>query len=145
MHPHGSSVGACRLGRTRAGIAVALAGLLALVAGCGPGVASPGSANNVSATKCGTGKTAADVPVKIEVIRGNTTCATALTIERAYADAIRSGRAPGNGGGGPVQVKGWTCHGFATPKVLKTGYASECRLGGNTILAILMLTQSPSS
>ena len=144
MHPRGSSLGARRLGRIRISVGVAFAGLLALVAGCDH-ASSPGSAGNVRVTKCGTGKTAAGVPVKVEVTRGSTTCTTALAIEKAYADAIRSGRAPGNGGRGPVKVNGWTCHGFATPKGLKTGFASECDLGGSTILAILMLPQSPSS
>jgi hypothetical protein len=144
MHPRGSSARASQFGRARTGGAAALAVLLVLVAGC-THATPPGTATKVSARVCGIGKTAADVPVKVEVIRGTTTCATALDIENAYAAAIRSGQAPGNGGGGPIKVKGWTCKGFTTPVVLKTGNASECTLGGNAILAILELTQSPSS
>ena len=44
---------------------------------------------------------------------------------------------PGTGGGAPVHVQGWTCQGFATPVVLRTGQASKCVDGGKEILAIL--------
>jgi hypothetical protein len=75
--------------------------------------------------------------VKIDIAQGNVSCSTAMTIEHDYAKAIRAGRAPGNGGGGPVRIKGWTCSGFATPIVLRTGKASKCVDAGNEILAIL--------
>jgi hypothetical protein len=58
-------------------------------------------------------------------------------VERAYARLIAAGKAPGNGGGGPVHILGWTCQGFPTPVVLKTGRASKCVQGGEEILAIL--------
>jgi hypothetical protein len=63
-----------------------------------------------------------------------------MAIERDYAHAIRSGQAPGNGGGGPVKIKGWTCEGFPTPTVLKTGKASKCVEDGNEILEVLSVT-----
>jgi len=34
-------------------------------------------------------------------------------------------------------VNGWTCQGYDTPEVLRTGNASQCRRGGNAILAVL--------
>ncbi len=34
-------------------------------------------------------------------------------------------------------VNGWTCQGYDTPEVLRTGNASQCRSGGNAILAVL--------
>jgi hypothetical protein len=86
---------------------------------------------------CGTTRTAANVPVHIQIKRGHVSCATALTVERDYASAILHGKAPGNGGGGPVNVKGWTCEGFSTPQVLRTGQASKCVEGNTEILAIL--------
>lgn len=92
------------------------------------------------ATACGTTKTAANVPIHIEVTSGHVSCATALSIERKYAEAIRSGLAPGNGGGGPVKVNGWTCQGYATPVVLHTGKVSKCVKDGTEILAILPTT-----
>lgn len=122
--------------------------LLTLAAGCGPATApSPNasSATGAKVVKCGRDKTAAQVPVLVEVTRGSVSCRTALTIEHAYAQAIRSGRAPGNGGGGPVKIRGWTCQGFATPIVDQTGKASECVLGGNEILEILALPAPSSS
>ncbi len=47
------------------------------------------------------------------------------------------GKAPGNGGGGPVTVNGWTCQGFPTPELLKTGKTSKCVKAGIEILAVL--------
>jgi hypothetical protein len=121
------------------GIAVATI-LLTVLAGCG----SPGSSSTTKTTgaasdmtACGTTKTAANVPVNIEIARGQVPCAVALTVERNYAKAILSGQVPGTGGGAPVHVQGWTCQGFSTPVVLRTGQASKCVDGSKEILAIL--------
>jgi len=86
---------------------------------------------------CGTGRTAANVPVEIEVNRGKVSCATAMTVEKGYAAAIVAGQAPGNGGGGPISVYGWQCQGFPTPQLLKTGDVSKCGRDGDEIIAIL--------
>jgi hypothetical protein len=83
--------------------------------------------------------------VKVEVAKGSISCGTAKAVELAYAKAIRSGLAPGNGGGGPVKVMGWTCQGFATPIVLQTGKASKCTRGGSEILEILPPLPSPAA
>jgi hypothetical protein len=126
---------------------LAAAAVAALAAGCGPAPSpNPGksSAAKTTVVKCGTGKTAANVPVNIEVVQGHISCAAARAIEQDYATAIRSGLAPGNGGGGPLKVKGWTCQGFSTPTVLSTGKASECVRAGVKILAILPPTTSGS-
>jgi hypothetical protein len=112
-------------------LACALASMLGL-AGCGSG-AKP----TASVQDCGTGRTAANVPVEIEVYRGQVACAAALQVERSYAEAIAAGRAPGNGGGGPVTIDGWTCEGLATPQLLKTGETSKCAKDGREIVAIL--------
>ena len=88
-------------------------------------------------SQCGTAKTAADVPVKILIDKGSIACGTARAVVLAYAKAIRSGQAPGNGGGGPVKIKGWTCQGFTTPVVLRTGKAAKCARDGVEILEIL--------
>lgn len=129
-----------RLTAPACGIAVAT--LLLLVTGCGSHASKPSSApaakgTSAALTACGATKTAANVPVDIQIARGQVSCSTALAIERAYAKAILSGRVPGTGGGAPVHVRGWTCQGFATPVVLKTGQASKCVNGSTEILAIL--------
>lgn len=119
--------------------AALVAGLLALASGCG----SPGSTAAKTAgtpgtgTPCGMTRTAANVPVNIQVARGQVSCAIAMTVEKDYARYVALGKAPGNGGGGPVHILGWTCQGFPTPVVLKTGQASKCVQGGVEILAIL--------
>jgi hypothetical protein len=122
----------------RAAFAAFAVGLLALAAGCGsPGSSSPKAGSPTEGTPCGMTRTAANVPVHIQIARGQVPCTTALTVERDYAKVVASGKAPGNGGGGPVHVLGWTCQGFPTPVVLKTGQASKCVQGGVEILAIL--------
>ena len=132
---------------------------LAALAGCAlTGCTAAGSAKPVAASsttqppvpaptgrKCGTGKTAAGVPVLVEVGQGPVGCRTAMTIERAYAAALASGRAPGNGGGGPVSIKGWVCKGFDTPQILRTGDASKCSKGPAEILAVLAMPKGSAS
>jgi hypothetical protein len=116
--------------------AIAALCVLAL-AGCGTGAKAATSVQD-----CGNSKTAANVPIQVEVDRGQVSCSTALQVEASYAQAIRQGRAPGNGGGGPVQVSGWTCQGMTTPQLLKTGETSKCDKAGHEIVAIL---KSPGS
>ena len=116
-----------------------------LAAGCGAqgspaAAARPGARDRPGAAagfSCGTAKTAANAPVQVQVRYGKVSCGAAMAIEREYAKAIKDGSAPGNGGGGPVKIDGWTCQGFATPVVLRTGQASKCVLQGTEILAIL--------
>lgn len=114
---------------------VAVIGVLALMlplAGCS------GSSNAaVKPQSCGTGRTAANVPIEIEINRGQVSCTVAQTVERTYAAAIVAGQAPGNGGGGPITVNGWQCQGFPTPELLKTGDVSKCTKSGVEIIAIL--------
>ncbi len=112
--------------------AVAITGTLAL-AGCG----QPAQPKSAPATDCGTSHTAANVPVEVAVEKGQVSCTTALSVESEYAKAIVEGKAPGNGGGGPVTVNGWTCQGFPTPELLKTGKTSKCVKGSTEILAVL--------
>jgi hypothetical protein len=120
---------------------ITLAAALIAVGGCGSHATKPPSSaaspTGTVTTACGTTRTAANVPVDIQIARGQVSCATAMAVERDYAKAILSGKVPGTGGGAPVQVQGWTCQGFATPVVLKTGQASKCVQGGSEILAIL--------
>ena len=111
--------------------AIVIVGTLGL-AGCGQ-AARP----KARATDCGTSHTAANVPVEVAVEQGQVSCTTALAVEGSYAKAIVQGKAPGNGGGGPVTVSGWTCQGFPTPELLKTGKTSKCVKGSTEILAVL--------
>lgn len=133
MHNGGRSYLVNAPWRVPAGHVVLIALLLATAIGCS---SSPAKAKP-KVTACGTTKSAANVPIHVEVTSGHVSCATALAIEQKYAQAIRSGLEPGNGGGGPVKVNGWTCQGYATPIVLHTGKASKCVKDGTEILAIL--------
>jgi hypothetical protein len=112
--------------------AAMLVAATAALAGCG---GAPKAATGPLA--CGTGRTAANVPILVEVQHGQVSCAVALKLEKSYAAAIMAGDAPGNGGGGPVTVNGWKCQGFPTPELLKTGDVSRCGKDGAEILAIL--------
>lgn len=89
---------------------------------------------------CGDLRTAANVAVAIRVTRGTVDCATALGVERGYATMIRKGEVPGNGGGAPVTVDGWTCEGYPTPEVMKTGAASECHTASAEVVAVLSVS-----
>ena len=116
-----------------AGGAALAAGAAGVLAGCSAGAAA---SVQVGAT-CGTTRTAADVPVVIKVTKGTVSCSTAMQVENEYAAKIRSGQVPGNGGGAPVGVSGWTCQGYPTPEVLSTGNASQCHTGSAEITAVL--------
>ena len=77
------------------------------------------------------------MPVIIKVAKGTVNCGTALRVENEYAAKIRAGQVPGNGGGAPVVVSGWTCQGYPTPEVLSTGNASQCHTSSAAIVAVL--------
>ncbi|MGH3149210.1 MAG: hypothetical protein ACRDOB_00560 [Streptosporangiaceae bacterium] len=123
-----------------AGGAALAAGAAGVLAGCSAGAAAGVQAG----ATCGTTHTAADVPVVIKVTRGTVTCSKAMQVENEYAAKIKSGQVPGNGGGAPVGVSGWTCQGYPTPEVLSTGNASQCHTGSAAITAVLPVA-SPSA
>jgi hypothetical protein len=105
---------------------------------------NPAPPAGAPASRCGTGHTAAGVPVEIEIQHGTAAqCRQAMTIEHAYTRALASGKVAGNGGGAPVTIHGWVCQGYNTPEVLQTGQTSACRKKGSEILAVLP-TPSPS-
>ncbi|HET7018685.1 MAG TPA: hypothetical protein VFI65_32500 [Streptosporangiaceae bacterium] len=120
----------------RVGQLAVLALVLTLAVGCGGGPSST-KTTTAKVTPCGKAKTAANVPISIEIVKGQFSCQTALAIEKKYDLAVQAGHAPGNGGGGPIKVDGWTCQGFSTPVVLHTGKASKCVKGPDEILALL--------
>jgi hypothetical protein len=126
-----------------AGAAFPAALALVMLSGCGAhGPAAPASPAAQSASPlpsgrpCGMGKTAAGVPVQVQVVRG-AACAAAVRVERSYAALLASGKAPGNGGGGPISVRGWVCVGFDTPEILRTGDTSKCTKDGAEIVTVL--------
>jgi hypothetical protein len=134
-----------------AAIAVAVA---AMAAGCSASSGPPrGTSSPVPpATQlpppratCGTSHTAVDVPVVMEVEKGSVACQVAMQIQASYTALVRSGKVPGNGGGAPVKVDGWTCQGADTTTTVQTGEASECTKDGMEIVAVLKLGNSPGS
>jgi hypothetical protein len=140
-------------GRSRAVAVSVLAALAAsTVAGCGgasgqqsAAAASGRPAASVPAIHCGRARTAAGVPVDVEIV-GRASCHAAMAVEREYSRALASGRVPGNGGGAPVTIQGWICQGYDTPQVLATGRTSACHKHGSQILAVLpSISPSPPS
>ncbi len=103
-----------------------------LVSGCSSAQPTAGAG-----ATCGSMHTAAGVPVIIKVAKGPVNCQAAMQIENEYAAKVKAGQVPGNGGGAPVVVSGWTCQGYNTPEVLSTGNASQCHTVSATILAVL--------
>jgi hypothetical protein len=144
MHAHWPTPSAAVRWSGQAGRPALATVAVILVAGCSSAAKSTqdvrpaaGGQTSTTVSQCGSTRTAANVPVNVEVEHGKVSCTLAMTVERHYAKAIQEGRAPGNGGGGPVTIDGWRCQGFPTPEVLKTGQASECVSGATKILAIL--------
>ena len=117
-------------------------GALVIAAGAG---CSGTSGTRASSTSCGETKSGGDVAVIIKVESGDVSCSTAMSVENAYATDFRKGEVQGTGGGAPIKVDGWTCQGYATPKVLSTGDASECHTGSSEILAVLASGATTSS
>lgn len=134
-----------RSGRAAATVAAATA-IAVLAAGCGgaTGKSHPAAAATADQLPppretCGTSHTAINVPVIIEVEKGSASCPLAMRIQAGYNGLVRAGRVPGNGGGAPVQVDGWTCQGTDTTTTVQTGEASECHKGATEIVAVLKL------
>ena len=113
-----------------------------LVIGLAPAGCSAGAAAVTAGGSCGVTRTAANVPVTIRVTRGAVDCAAVLGVEQGYATMIKKGDVPGNGGGAPVTVDGWTCRGYPTPQVLRTGEASECHTANAEVVAVLAVPSS---
>jgi hypothetical protein len=121
--------------------ALAVAGLA--LAGCSSGAPTVTGGRTVTAGgSCGVTRTAANVPVVIEVTKGSVNCGAALGVEQGYATKLRQGDVPGTGGGAPVTVNGWTCQGYPTPEVLRTGHASECHTANAEVVAVLAVPSS---
>jgi hypothetical protein len=119
--------------------AFVLTGLTGLTAcsSSGPGAGATG-------TSCGATRTGANVPVTIKVVKGPVDCGSVLKVEDSYAAMMRSGDVRGNGGGAPVSVNGWTCQGYPTPQVLRTGAASQCHTGSAEVVAELAVPSTGS-
>jgi UDP-N-acetylenolpyruvoylglucosamine reductase len=96
-------------------------------------------------TTCSTSHTAAGVPVIVEIEKGSASCQLAMHIQNGYTGLVTAGRVPGNGGGAPVQVDGWTCQGTDTTTTVQTGEASECHKGTTEIVAVLKLQSTSGS
>jgi len=124
----------------RAGLAVlAVLAAAAVLAGC-----SSGGSATTSGASCGSMRTAVNVPVVIQVAKGNVDCAAALRVERGYAEMIKKGDVTGNGGGAPVTVDGWTCQGYTTTEAIWTGNTSECHTAKAEVVAVLAVPSSGS-
>ena len=124
-----------------AAVAVVGCGLLCLTAcSSAPAAGAPGS----TGTSCGTTRTGANVPVVIKVTKGTVDCPTVMRVEKGYALVLKEGDIRGNGGGAPVAVNGWTCQGYPTPQVLRTGSASECHTATAEVVAVLALPSTGS-
>jgi hypothetical protein len=128
----------------RRGLAAAFGGLALSALGLGLAACSSGPGTASAGASCGTTRTGANVPVVIKVLKGTVDCGTAMSVEQGYATMISKGDVRGNGGGAPVTVQGWTCQGYPTPEVLRTGNASECHTGSAEVVAVLALPSTGS-
>ncbi|MBO0832485.1 MAG: hypothetical protein J2P28_16305 [Actinobacteria bacterium] len=119
-----------------------VAALCALaLAGCS--TAKPSAA---TVHDCGATRSAANVPIEVEVDRGQVPCSMAMQVEAGYAKAIVNGQVQTNGGEAPATINGWACKSLDTPEMLKTGVTSRCVKKGLEIVAILKVASpGPSS
>lgn len=122
----------------------ALGSGLAVIGLAGCAAAAPAApASGGPGASCGQTRTAAGVPVTIQVVRGTVSCTAALRVETAYAAAIKAGGLRGTGGGAPLQVDGWTCESYSTTQALRSRRASACHTANAEVVAVLSL--SPGS
>lgn len=119
-------------------LAAAIGGIVLV----GLAACSSASAAGRPGSSCGTTRTDANVPVIIKVVKGSVDCGAVMSVEQGYATKIKNGDVQGNGGGAPVAVNGWTCQGYPTPQVLRTGNASECHTASAEVVAVLQLSSS---
>lgn len=121
-----------RYGRGRGGLVVVSTVLVAgaLVVSCrggrdagdppSPGAStvtspSPTPTPSASASLAGAGASCGVVTMpggdrfRLTVRKGKVACGQARKVYKTYLTKLRSGAAPGNGGGGAVHVRGWTC------------------------------------
>jgi hypothetical protein len=124
---------------TNCAVAATVAGLVALGLGA---CSSSQPAAGAAGTSCGTTRAGVNVPVVIKVAKGSVDCGTVMRVESSYALMVKDGAVRGNGGGAPVSVNGWTCQGYPTPTVLRTGEASECHTASAEVVAVLPLPSS---
>jgi hypothetical protein len=138
----------------RAAQLIAVLAAMTLAAGCGSAsahaarVGSRTSSESAARTggSCGNSFTAGHVPIVLKVDSGTVPCPQAQQVESGYNQDIVTGKAQGNGGGGPVKVNGWTCEGFPTPRILRTGQVSRCSSGAGEFDAVLASsTPAPSN
>lgn len=124
--------------------ALAVAGMsLAGLAACSASAHATRQSGTAGST-CGTTRTGANVPVIIKIAKGSVSCDAAMSVEKGYAAAVKHGELTGNGGGAPLKVGAWTCQGYQTPDVLRTGNASECHTASAEVLAVVELPSSGS-
>jgi hypothetical protein len=138
---------AVRTNRRPVALAVVVAGAglaAAAITGCSSPAASSAPAPGTVGSACGTTRTGANVAVVIKVTKGTVKCGTAMSVENGYASLLKHGQIRGNGGGAPVTVEGWTCQGYPTPEVLKTGNASQCHTASAQVVAVIQLPASSS-
>jgi hypothetical protein len=132
-----------RTNRRLLALAIAAGGLACLsLTACSSAAAHASPAAGATGSSCGTTRTGANVPVTIKVTKGSVDCGAVMSVETSYAKLIKTGKVPGNGGGAPVRVSGWTCQGYATPQVLRTGNTSECHTAAAEVVAVLELPAS---
>lgn len=134
-----------RRGTAWGGLAIATGIFAAGVLSAGCSTTATSGTTRAGAASCGTTRTGADVAVIIKVAKGDVSCSTAMSVEQDYATDIKKGDVRGTGGGAPIEIDGWSCEGYATPKVLSTGDASECHTGSSEILAVLASDATTSS
>jgi hypothetical protein len=104
--------------------------------GCGPG-AEPKAARSptAGAADCGKVDAAGGAPAYLKVTTGSATCAEAVSVYQAFFAEIAEGKAPGQGSGGGLAVRGWSCVIYPPDRIRRNGRGADCTKGGTTVTA----------
>ena len=112
-----------------------LVALLA-AAGCGGSSGHKAGAKNAGAD-CGSVTTAAGTHAELKVTKGTVACPQAVSVYKTYFEDLAKGEAPGEGGGGTVNVQGWSCDSYSVPQMQQTGQGGYCAKAGTTVTAFM--------
>jgi hypothetical protein len=110
--------------------------ILLAATGCGPGTeprtAEPPTAGTAD---CGKVDAAGGASAYLRITRGSATCPEAVSVYTAFFAEIAAGKAPGQGSGGRLAVRGWSCVIHPPDTIQRDGRGADCTKGDTTVTA----------
>jgi hypothetical protein len=125
------------MSRRRAILATLPLVALLAAAGCGGSSGHHKTTAKSAGVDCGSITTAAGTHAELKVTKGSVACPQAVSVYKTYFGDLAKGDAPGQGGGGTVNVQGWNCDSYSTPQMQSTGQGGYCSKAGTTVTAFM--------